>query len=113
MNPAKLDGQRVGIVGLGLLGRGIATCLLAHGFDVKAYNRTARHSAAAVNHIGAALEEMVRRKVAARRAIRNWRERFALVRSPTELGDCPFVIESVKEDLKLKREIFRQLEGSM
>jgi 3-hydroxybutyryl-CoA dehydrogenase len=56
---------------------------------------------------------MVRRKAAARGAVRNWRERFALVRSLDELGDCPFVIESVKEDLKLKREIFRELEASM
>jgi len=29
------------------------------------------------------------------------------------MGDCAFVIESVKEDLKLKRAIFRQLESSM
>jgi len=113
MNQSKPDLARVGIVGLGLLGRGIATCLLANGFPVKAYNRSARRASGAVVHIGEALEEMVRRKVCARGAIGNWRARFALVRSPEELGDCPFVIESVKEDLPLKREIFRKLEASM
>src|ERR1035441_6430448 len=110
MNQSKPDLARVGIVGLGLTGRGIATCLLAKGFPVKAYNRSARHASGAVVHIGQALEELVRRKVCARGAIRNWRAHFALVRSPEELGDCPFVIESVKEDLPLKREIFRKLE---
>jgi 3-hydroxybutyryl-CoA dehydrogenase len=34
-------------------------------------------------------------------------DRLAL--SPGELGDCAFVIESVREDLKLKREIFNGL----
>jgi len=113
VNRAKPDLDRIGIVGLGLLGRGIATCLLANGFSVKAYNRTARRASTAVNKIGAALAEMVRRKVSPRGAVKNWRERFTLVRSLEELGDCPFVIESVREDLKLKREIFRKLEASM
>ena len=113
MNKRKPDIDPVGIVGLGLLGRGIATCLLANGFSVRAYNRTARRAGTAVDHIGAALREMVRRKVLSRKAADDWRARFALVSSPEELGDCAFVIESVREDLKLKREIFRQLESSM
>lgn len=103
----------IGIVGLGLLGRGIATCLLAHGFSVRAYNRTARRAGAATDHIGEALREMVRRKALARGAAAHWRERFTLAGSPEELGDCPFVIESVKEDLDLKRALFRQLESAM
>jgi 3-hydroxyacyl-CoA dehydrogenase len=113
MNKRKPDIDPVGIVGLGLLGRGIATCLLAHGFSVRAYNRTARRAGAAVDHIETALREMVRRKVLSRNAAADWRARFALVSSPEELGDCACVIESVSEDLKLKREIFRQLESSM
>jgi 3-hydroxybutyryl-CoA dehydrogenase len=113
MNKRTPDINPVGIVGLGLLGRGIATCLLANGFTVRAYNRTARRAGAAVDHIGAALREMVRRKVLSRGAAADWRKRFALVSSPGELGNCAVVIESVKEDLKLKREIFRQLESSM
>jgi 3-hydroxybutyryl-CoA dehydrogenase len=113
MNKRKPNIDPVGIVGLGLLGRGIATCLLAHGFSVRAYNRTAQRAGAAVDHIGTALREMVRRKVLSRNAAADWRARFALVSSPEELGDCAYVIESVREDLKLKREIFRQLESSM
>ena len=31
--------KTVGVVGLGLLGRGIAACLLAHGFKVIGYTR--------------------------------------------------------------------------
>lgn len=105
------DLQPVGLIGLGLMGRGIACCLLANGFEVIAYNRTARRAAAGVRHIEEALEEMVRRKVARRSAVRNWRTRFHLVRSLDELAPCRLVIESVKEDLPLKREIYEQVEA--
>jgi len=103
----------VAIVGLGLLGRGIATCLLSHGFRVRGYDRSARQKKVAIDHIAAALDEMARRKVISRASIKDWRSRFTLVRSLEELGDCVFVIESVKEDLELKRDIFRRLETTI
>jgi 3-hydroxybutyryl-CoA dehydrogenase len=56
--------EPVGLIGLGLMGRGIATCLLANGFEVIAYNRTARRATAAVRHNQRTREERVRRKVA-------------------------------------------------
>jgi 3-hydroxyacyl-CoA dehydrogenase len=105
--------EPVGLIGLGLMGRGIATCLLANGFEVTAYNRTARRATAALRHIEESLEELVRRKVARRAAVRNWRTRFCLVRSLGELAPCGLVIESVKEDLELKREIYKELEGAV
>ena len=103
----------VGLAGLGLLGRGIATCLLSNGFEVVAYNRTARRGKEAVAHIGEALEEMVRRKILPRTRIRNWQARFKLVRNVEELQPCGFVIESVKEELPLKQDIFNRLESAI
>ncbi len=102
--------DRVGLVGLGLMGRGIATCLLAHGFSVVGYNRTAKRAKESVHHVAEALEELVRKKVVPRSRLKGWQDRFALVRSVAELGPCPFVIESVAEDLGLKRRIFDELE---
>ena len=54
---AKLDGKPVGLIGLGLMGRGIASCLLSHGLDVIAYNRTAKRAKASLHHIEESLEE--------------------------------------------------------
>ncbi|HWB85854.1 MAG TPA: 3-hydroxyacyl-CoA dehydrogenase family protein [Bryobacteraceae bacterium] len=113
MKKPKSDIDPVGIIGLGLLGRGIATCLLSRGFSVRAYELSARHARAAVDHIASALQEVVRRKLVPRSSVKGWRERFSLVSFPEGFGDCPFVIESVREDLKLKRGIFRQLESAM
>jgi len=105
--------EPVGLIGLGLMGRGIASCLLAHGLEVVAYNRTAKRARASVSHIEESLQELVRRKLVPRSRIRNWRDRFRLAGSIAELAPCSFVIESVKEDLDLKRQIYEQLESAL
>lgn len=105
--------EPVGLIGLGLMGRGIATCALAHGLEVLAYNRTARRARESVSHIGEALDEMVRRKLVTRAGIRNWRDRFHLAASLAELAPSGFLIESVKEDLELKRRIYDEVEAAV
>jgi len=104
--------QPVGLIGLGLMGRGIATCLLSHGLEVIAYNRTAARAKASVNHIQTALDELTRRRIVARAGVKNWRDRFHLVRKLEELSGSRFVIESVKEDLALKRRIYDSVEAA-
>jgi len=48
--------EPVGLIGLGLMGRGIASCLLAHGLEVVAYSRTAKRARASVSHIEESLQ---------------------------------------------------------
>ncbi len=105
--------QPVGLVGLGLMGRGIASCLLSQGLEVIAYNRTASRAQESIPHIDKALRELARRKVVARAGIRDWKKRFHLVAAPAGLAPCRFVIESVKEDLPLKRQIYDELERAV
>lgn len=103
----------VGLAGLGLLGRGIATCLLANGFEVVAYNRTAKRGREAVAHIGHALDELVAHRLVTRAKVKNWQDKFRLEPSLDALAPCSFVIESVKEDINLKREIFAGIEAAV
>lgn len=105
--------QPVGLIGLGLMGRGIAAGLLSHGFEVFAYNRTASRGRASLQHIDHALRELARRKVVPAASARGWRKRFHLVDAVEKLAPCRLVIESVKEDLQLKREVFDELERVM
>lgn len=106
-------GAPVGLIGLGLMGQGIASCLLARGFHVVAYNRTASRAQASLRHIGHALSELARRKVVPRSAVADWKKRYQLTDSIEGLRDCFFVVETVKEDLALKHEIYTQLEGTV
>ena len=103
--------EEVGIVGLGLMGRGIAACLLSHGLRVVGFNRTRERAEKARGFLAEAMEEIVQRRVVPRARVADWEDRFVLARSYACLSDCPFVIESVKEDMALKRRLYREIEA--
>jgi 3-hydroxyacyl-CoA dehydrogenase len=103
----------VGLVGLGLMGQGIASCLLAYGFRVIAYNRTASRAEESVSHVRKSLRDMVKRKLVTARGIRGWRERYQLVRGLDELAPCGFIVETIKEELALKRAVYDELEAAV
>ena len=100
----------VGLVGLGLMGRGIAACLLGHGYEVVAYNRTHARARRAREAIGGILDEAVRRRTLKRSHVKGWQDRCRPRRSCEGLADCPIVIETIKEDLPLKRRLFGEIE---
>ncbi|MDO8541316.1 MAG: 3-hydroxyacyl-CoA dehydrogenase family protein [Opitutaceae bacterium] len=103
-------GDRVGVIGLGLMGRGIVSSLLSHGLDVVAYTRSAATRKESIAHVGRTLRELAQRRIVPRTRVRDWKTRFQLVESIGELSACGFVIETVKEDLALKRSIYGELE---
>jgi len=100
----------IGIVGLGLLGRGVATSLIAHGFRTVAYNRSAHGRDTANQHVRDSLTDMVAHgKLTSREAEDNLRSLHVVDRMDA-LGTCDFIIESVVEDLAKKSELFDELE---
>jgi 3-hydroxybutyryl-CoA dehydrogenase len=107
---AAKDRNRIGLVGLGLMGRGIATCLLGHGYEVVAYNRTRSRAQQARQWIAEHLKDAVSRKIFRASQVKDWEERFRIVYSCSGLHDCPFIVESVKEDVALKNRIYDELE---
>ncbi len=107
------DAGPVGLIGLGLMGQGIASCLLAYGFRVIAYNRTASRAKASIDHVSAALREMVKRGLRTPAQVRGWRDRYELAESVGKLAPCSFVVETVKEDVELKRRIYDELEAAV
>ncbi len=100
----------VGLLGLGLMGRGIAACLLCHGLNVIAYNRTPARAEKSRAFLAGVMEEVVRRGLFISEEVADWAERFAVVDTVSGLADCPFVVESVKEDLGVKRRLYAELE---
>lgn len=107
---SRAAGPLVGVLGLGLMGRGIAACLLAQGLRVVGYSRSEETRVESGPHIDQALRELAKRRIVPQRNVAGWRKRFQLAATVPELARCDFVIESVKEDLALKRDIFAELE---
>ena len=103
--------ETVGVAGLGLLGRGIAACFLAHGFRVVGFTRSESTHAEARRYIARAIDELIERADFPPRLAGEWVDRYTPVRSCDTMGGCDLVIESVVEDAAAKREIFEQIEA--
>lgn len=103
-----MEVKTIGLVGLGLLGRGIAASLLGHGQRVVAYSRDAELRPLAREHIPSALAEMEQHGYD--HAGDNWEGRYAEAQSLDELREVDLIIESITEDANAKAGLFAELE---
>ncbi len=103
--------RTIGVAGLGFLGRGIATCLLSHGFPVIAYTRSPATHAEARAHIATSIQDLIDRAGLPQSLTDDWPQRYTAVSSCSLLAPCDLVIESVVEDLATKERIFDEIEA--
>ena len=102
--------QRIGVVGLGAMGAGIAQVAIEAGFDVVGREVSAEVGDSAAERIGRFLTRKVEK------GQRTQQERDAAVsrlETTTELAalaDCDLVIEAIVEELDAKRDLFAELE---
>jgi 3-hydroxybutyryl-CoA dehydrogenase len=101
----------IGVAGLGFLGRGIAACLLGHGFRVVGFSPDAEAFRGVRAYIQEALGEMASKGAAPESAAEAWSGNYQETTSLTDFGGCEFVIESVVEDLAIKNQVFDALEN--
>ncbi len=101
----------VGVVGLGLLGRGIAGCLLSRGVRVVGYTLGEDSRREAKEYIAGAIDELIDRGGFSPSLREQWRTNFIEAGALSEFAPCDFIIESVPEDLSIKRSVFDQLEA--
>ena len=103
--------QRVGVVGMGLLGRGIAACMLGGGLEVIVYDRDRTMRDDLESYLESTLEEIREHRPESAEGCVRWRERFRWAMSLREFAPCSLVIESVSESLEVKRTILFELEA--
>ncbi len=105
-----MDIQRVGVVGAGTMGNGIAHVLARGGYDVVLCDVEQRFVERALETIGKNLErEVAKNKVTAE----DKAAALGRIRPVTDRGrlaDCDFVIEAATEKFEIKTEIFRDLD---
>ena len=103
--------QMVGIVGSGIMGSGLAEVVARAGMDVIVRSRTQEGADAVVDKVGSGLA----RHVAKERMTEDERQtilgRIVATNDLGKLANCDLVIESVVEDLAVKRELFAELES--
>ncbi|PUA38847.1 3-hydroxybutyryl-CoA dehydrogenase [Paenibacillus elgii] len=101
---------RIGVVGAGTMGQGIAEMLAAKGLEVMLIERTPERLEQAWEQIEISLDKQLEKW-----AITPVEKKLILSRIAKEtyihrLAECDMVIETVSEDLEIKKEVFRQLD---
>ncbi|MDA8071018.1 MAG: 3-hydroxybutyryl-CoA dehydrogenase [Actinomycetota bacterium] len=102
--------KRVGIVGSGIMGSGIAESAAVNGFEVVLRSRAQSTADAMV----AGMEKSLNRQVEKGKTTEAERDAaLSRVRAVSDLGElaaCDLVIESVVEDLAVKKHLFNELD---
>jgi len=103
--------KQIGILGMGLLGRGIAACLLAHDVRLTIFSTNASEYELAAEAIEKSLDELSRRGLVTSQLHASWQQRIQWAQSLNELAPCEFVIESIIESLAAKHAVYERLEA--
>ncbi len=111
MNNQNEEIINIGIIGLGLMGQGIASCFIRYGFNVIAYSRTAAREQETFHHISRSYKKLIDRDIITESETDGWRERFKYVKSLEDMKECQFIIETVGESLELKKQIYKTIES--
>ncbi len=104
------NNKSVAVVGLGLLGRGIAACFLAHGFRVVAIDSDEAKHADAREQIGVMIGELIEFGGFPAQVRSGWEKRYCAESVFDSAKDCCFVVESVTESIAAKESVYDALE---
>ncbi|MCB1258448.1 MAG: NAD(P)-binding domain-containing protein [Microthrixaceae bacterium] len=103
--------QKVGIIGSGIMGSGIAEVAAKAGFDVVLRSRQQATADAMVASLRKSLDRQVERGRIEQADADTVFARVSATDALSALADCDLVIESVVEDLAVKRGLFAELDG--
>jgi 3-hydroxybutyryl-CoA dehydrogenase len=102
--------KRVGIVGSGIMGSGIAETAAVHGFEVVLRSRAQGTADAMAAGMAKSLAKQVDKGKMAAEDRDGAMARVTAVSDLSELAGCDLVIESVVEDLAVKKHLFTELD---
>jgi 3-hydroxyacyl-CoA dehydrogenase len=110
--PGKTGSIGIGVVGLGLMGTSVATCLLAAGHPVAAVEIDATKRRSARRKILNYLQEM-KREGLLKGNPREATGRLTVLEDYAGLEPCQLVVECVFEDLEVKKGVLRKVEAAI
>jgi 3-hydroxybutyryl-CoA dehydrogenase len=108
--PSGSSFSRIGVVGAGLMGSGIAESASRAGIEVLVYEPDAGPLQASQSRIAGSLERAVRGGKASAQEVEEALHKLSWTSEIDDLRDCDPVIEAVYEDPALKGKLFRALD---
>ncbi|RPI04434.1 MAG: 3-hydroxyacyl-CoA dehydrogenase family protein [Ignavibacteriae bacterium] len=103
--------KQLGIVGTGVMGIGIAQLAVLSKIDVQLYDVNDTLLRRSTVRINANLRKMVNSGKISTEELQASMERIRTRTSLPDLGNCDFIIESVIEDIRVKKDIFKHLDS--
>ena len=104
-----LNIKKIGVIGAGQMGHGIAHVCALHGFDVRLADLSQERLDKALQNIEANLDRQIRRGLIDEAKKHDTLERIRTTTDYAAFGDCDMVIEAATENEAVKREIYKQL----
>jgi 3-hydroxybutyryl-CoA dehydrogenase len=103
--------QRIGVIGGGTMGRGIAASFALHGFSVHLVEPSEAQRAAIIPEIEAAYALLVDEDFIEADAVAPALNRIALFAEvPPAVADRQFIVEAIPEQMELKQRLFAELD---
>lgn len=109
MEPSTI--RRVGVVGAGTMGAGIAQVAAQHGYEVVLYDVAEEIVARATDQLAALLRRLAEKGKLTSEAVEATIGRIAGTSTLAEMAAVQIVIEAAPERLDLKRKLFAELES--
>jgi 3-hydroxybutyryl-CoA dehydrogenase len=101
--------QKVGVLGSGIMGSGIAEVAAATGATVIVRSRSQATGEAMLATMAKSLTKQIEKGKRSAEDAEAIIKRVSATTHMADLSDCDFIIESVVEDLEVKRLVFREL----
>ena len=104
--------KHLGVVGTGTIGTGIAQLAVLSKINVQLYDVNETLLRRSTVRINANLRQMVNLGKLSPEELQAAMERIRTRTSLPDLGNCDFIIESVIEDIRVKKDVFKHLDAS-
>lgn len=102
--------KKIGVIGGGTMGQGIAEMLAAKGLDVMLVEKTAERLNYSYQMIETSLDKQLEKWAITQAEKKLILSRIQKVTHFAELSSCDMVIETIVEDLEAKQKVFNQLD---
>ena len=103
----------IGIVGAGTMGTGIARVAALNMFNVSLYDINETVVLNGIARITSEMKKSVEKQKLSQEEMNNAMPRIHARTKLSDLGHCDIIIEAVLEDLRIKKDLFRHLEGDV
>lgn len=108
-----MEVRRVGVVGAGTMGNGIAQAFSVAGISVLMSDISEAAVSKGVATLGGSLDRLIKKEKMTQAQKAEVMARIATTTDVASFGDCDLVIEAATERLDLKLDLFARLDGAM